>query len=222
MNWKPADYLTLVLVACAILTLALVVRRELLPEAVGGLEEVRLVEDWETLADVGSVVGSRQASVRIVEFSDFQCPFCAQVHLELRKLQEEHADQVAIIYRHLPLEDIHAHAVAAALASECAGAQGRFEAYHDALFEQQSLIGVRSWERFAEDARVPDSGAFERCLAERRFEDRVREDISEARRIGVLGTPTFILDDRMVSGVEAPKLLSLWVRDALSPEDTLW
>src|SRR5690606_8407676 len=180
MNLKLADYLTLVLVVCALLTVALVVRREFfLDVPAGGPEQVRFVEDWEVLVNGGSVVGSRQASVRIVEFSDFQCPFCAQAHYELRKLRQDNAGRVSIIYRHFPLEDIHPHAVTAALASECAGAQGRFEAYHDALFDRQRLIGVRDWTLFATDAQVPDLDVFKNCLTERQFEDRVKEDVSE-------------------------------------------
>lgn len=215
MKTKPSDLLTYVLVACAIVVAGLVARREFFSGPAAPAPEVRRVEGWQAIAATGSLLGPADAPLRIVEFSDFQCPFCATVRPELRKLQKEHPGKVAIVYRHLPLEKIHPHALLAANASECAGAQGRFEAYHDALFARQDSIGARDWRQYAEDARVSDLPEFERCVSERRYEARVADDMEEADRIGVRGTPTFIFDGKMVSGKDAPRQLSIWVSDAL-------
>lgn len=212
---KLSNLGTVVVVLGALFVSGAVAHREFFSTPSSPAEEVTWVEDWEALAARGSLLGSHEATVRLVEFSDFQCPFCAEVRLKLEELQQEYAEKVAIVYRHLPLESVHPHALAAALAAECAGAQGRFKAYHDALFERQDSIGVRGWERYAEDANVPDPFAFNRCVAERRFEDRVREDVADARRAGVKGTPTFIVNGRMISGVSATDVLSSWIDAAL-------
>ncbi|HEV2146822.1 MAG TPA: DsbA family protein [Longimicrobiaceae bacterium] len=215
MRAKLSDALTLVMVVCAVVVTGLVVRREFFPPAGDTPRAVRQVENWEAAAAEGSLLGSAEAPVRIVEFSDFQCPFCARVQPGLKRLQQEHPGKVTIVYRHLPLQEIHPHAFEAALAAECAGAQGRFEPYHDALFEMQDSIGSRDWGRYAEDAGVADLQEFRQCVAERRFESRVRRDMEEAERIGVRGTPVFIFDGKMISGADAPDQLAVWVREAV-------
>lgn len=162
-------------------------------------------------------MGAVQATVRIVEFSDFQCPFCAQVQPELRRLRAKHPGQVAVVYRHFPLQAIHPHSFGAALAVECAGAQGRFEAYHDALYSQQDSIGVRPWDDFASLVAVPDLSEFRRCVQAKRFRARVENDMETGRRIGVAGTPTFIVNGPMVSGATSLPQVDQWVQLALEP-----
>lgn len=218
MSKKLSDLLTALVVVCAVVVTGLVVRREFFAPASGGGEEIRQVENWENVAATGSLLGSQQSPIRIVEFSDFQCPFCARVRTRLDQIRKEYPGKVTIVYRHLPLEGIHPQAFTAALAAECAGAQDRFESYHDALFERQDSIGKRSWERYAEDAKVPDLAEFNRCVAERRFESRVKQDMAEADRLGIQGTPMFIFDGKMISGASAPQQLSSWVSEVLEEQ----
>jgi len=218
LSKKLSDLLTALVVVCAVVVTGLVVRREFFAPASGGGEEIRQVENWENVAATGSLLGSQQSPIRIVEFSDFQCPFCARVRTRLDQIRKEYPGKVTIVYRHLPLEGIHPQAFTAALAAECAGAQDRFESYHDALFERQDSIGKRSWERYAEDAKVPDLAEFNRCVAERRFESRVKQDMAEADRLGIQGTPMFIFDGKMISGASAPQQLSSWVSEVLEEQ----
>jgi protein-disulfide isomerase len=98
--------------------------------------------------------------VRLLEFADFECPFCAQFNAALKALRERYPKQVALTYIHFPLP-IHRFAEPAARASECADEQGRFEAMHDRLFEQQNLFGLKAWSDFADDAGVSNREAFE-------------------------------------------------------------
>lgn len=215
---KFTDLLTFLVIICAAVVMAQVVRTHFVSQSSSQMPEVELIDDWESLAGTGRLLGPDDATLRVVEFSDFQCPFCAQVRPELKKLRQTYPDELAIVYRHLPLQSIHPHAFEAALAAECAAAQGHFEEYHNALFEQQDSIGARSWERYAEDAKVPDLLLFNRCVAERRFEDRVRQDLKDADRVGVESTPTFISDGKMSSGVHAVKLVSSWIGDSLGEQ----
>lgn len=202
---------TLVLVICAVVVAGLIVKREFFSPPPAAGSAVRPVSDWKELADGGAVLGSRSAPLKIVEFSDFQCPYCAQAHFRLTELRRKHADRMAVVYRHYPLEAIHPHAHQAAIAAECAGAQGKFEAYHDALFARQDSIGVAGWSVFAKTAGVPDTADFRRCVEESRFADRVAQDVEAGEKIGVNGTPMFIFDGKMITGTAAVDSLDKWI-----------
>ena len=205
---------TTLLVACAVLVTAAVVRREFFPPAAaaaGPSLEPRRVADGAALAAEGRVMGDARAPVRVVEFSDFQCPYCAEFARTLRAVRDRHPGVVSIVYRHLPLDAIHPHARAAALAAECAGEQGRFEALHDALFAGQAGIGTRPWEAFAREAAVPDSAAFTRCMAEGRLLARVDRDAAAARAAGMDVTPTLVIGDTLRPGVMDEAALESWI-----------
>ncbi len=197
---------TAILVGCALVVTMLVVKRELGGNGSGGGEPLRSAARWEHLAE-GRALGRDDAPVKMVIFSDFQCPFCAAALPEIERLRAGSEERIAVIFRHLPLEAIHPHAFVAAMASECAGEQGRFEAYHDALFAAQGDIGTRSWIDFAREAGVPSLGEFDRCLADEHFGDRVRADLAAAKELGVTGTPTFVYEGRIGTG--APGLAAL-------------
>lgn len=213
--------LTAVLVLCALVVTALVVRREFFaPEpAAAARPEPREIEDWRRLAETGIVVGDPAAPVRIVEFSDFQCPFCARVAPDLRALVEERPGEVALVFRHLPLEAIHPHAFDAAVASTCAAEQGRFEPMHDLLFERQAEIGTVAWGDFAAEAGVPDADAFAACLESEPVRERVRADASEAERLRIGGTPTLIVNGLAFEGALPRAELEAQVDAALERAD---
>jgi protein-disulfide isomerase len=205
------------MVLCAVVVTSLVVRKELFPRDPDGSRPVE-VKDWEQVAKVGNVMGRPDAPIKIVEFSDFQCPFCARVQTSLREVRSRYGDSVAVVYRHFPLDAIHPHAFDAALASACAGAQGRFEPYHDALYERQDSIGVSSWSRLAEIAGVRDLAAFDDCVTERRFEKQVSEDVRVAREIGVSSTPSLIIGGKLRSGSASAQEMDSWIREALEEQ----
>lgn len=212
MSERLSNLLSTVLVVCAVTITGLVARRELFPREGVKVDVIDMpVENWQSFAATGSALGASQAPVRIVEFSDFQCPYCAQVAPKLRQLQARYPGKVAVVYRHFPLESIHPHAFAAAVAAECAGEQGRFEPYHDALFASQDSIGKRPWSAYARQAGVPDAAAFETCVREQRFADRVRKDIEDGARAGIGGTPSYIFNGRMMSGSAAMAEMEKWV-----------
>lgn len=216
-----ANVLTVVLTVCALVVTGLVVRREFFPPQPADPTAERAVKGWEPLAAGTSVLGAAEAPVRIIAFSDFQCPFCARVNEGLERVRANDPQRVAVVFRHFPLESIHPHAIAAANAAECAGAQGRFEPYHDALFAAQDSIGKRAWDGFAQEAGVPDLAEFGRCVAEGRFRARVVADQKAGEKLGISGTPSFIFEGRMISGADAPDRLDAWVKEALKKGGTV-
>lgn len=210
-----SNALTGVLVVCALVVTGLLVRREFADASPPSpAVAVESVANWKELAATGSIIGSPDAPLKIVEFSDFQCPSCARSRIALEAIQAEHPDLVALVYRHFPLTDIHPHALPAAVAAECAGEQGRFGAYHDALFQNQDSIGARPWRRYAEAVGVQDLDAFDRCVQTERPRARIAADMASGQALSVSGTPTFIFQERMVSGTTSIPLLAEWVREA--------
>jgi protein-disulfide isomerase len=210
---------SVVLVCCAVVVTGLVIRRELFQDRAAGAAQAqapREIRQWKQVAAAGSVIGRPDAPVKIVEFSDFQCPFCARIQTSLDEIRAKYPDQVAIVYRHYPLEAIHPHAFGAALAAACAEEQGRFKPYHDALFQRQDSIGTTGWDRLAEAAGVPDLPAFRECVESKRFKGRVDEDVKVANRIGVQGTPSLIINGTMVYGASSVEDIEVRVRKALA------
>jgi protein-disulfide isomerase len=143
-------------------------------------------------------LGPAQAPVQIVEFSDFQCPYCAQVAPVLRALPGTYGDKVRIIFRNFPLV-IHPQAVGAAEAAQCAHVQGKFWEYHDRLFANQQALGPDDLKRQAATVGL-DASAFGACLDGHTFAGAVEADAREAQRYGVSATPTFFINGRFVSG----------------------
>ena len=216
MKITLSDLFTGVMAACALAVTGLVVKNETAgPAAPAAAAEVKFLADWRGYARQGVVMGRPDAPVQIIEFSDFQCPFCARVQASLAEVRRRHPDDVAVVFRHFPLTAIHPHAVAAAQASACAADQGRFEAYHDALFARQQEMGTASWDDFARQAGVRDLAAFGECVRTGRHAATVQRDADAAARIGLRVTPTLIINGRGVAGLQTVEELEAHVSAAL-------
>jgi protein-disulfide isomerase len=138
------------------------------------------------------------AAVVVVEFADYECPYCRTVHPEIKKLQEEFGDKVSVIFRDFPLP-MHANAAKAAEAARCAGAQGKFWDYHDLLFTSTKKPEVA---QLKENARTLglETQRFDQCLDSNEQAAAVRKDLAEAQRLGLDGTPSFFINGRFLSG----------------------
>ena len=158
------------------------------------------VKSWRTYAATGHRIGDATAPVVITEFSDFVCPFCARAQATLNAVVTKYHGQVAIAFHHWPQPALHPQAERAALAAECAGDQGEFRSYHDALFATQDSIGVRSWAAFARDVHVRDTVAFNHCMTSMRHANDIASDAKIAERLGGQGTPFFLVNDEAVFG----------------------
>ncbi|MEP7270326.1 MAG: thioredoxin domain-containing protein [Acidobacteriota bacterium] len=149
------------------------------------------------LSNRGPFLGTSEAPITIYEYSDFQCPYCRRAAATVRKVLETYQGKVKVIFRHLPLP-IHPQAFGAAQAAYCADDEKGFAAYHDALFEESDL----STDRF--HALAAQLGLnrerFAACLASERSRAAIIEDVQEARRLGMQGTPTFVLNGKVLRG----------------------
>ena len=153
--------------------------------------------------DPTRVKGDPGAPVTIVEFSDYQCPFCKKTESVLRGLLDKYNGRVKLAYMDFPLPEIHPRAEAAAEASRCAGEQGKFWEFHDSLFADPAKLDDRD---LIERARTLGlrKEPFQACLASGKFRKSVDADREEGTRAGVAGTPGFFINGVFLSGAQSP------------------
>jgi protein-disulfide isomerase len=144
--------------------------------------------------------GPSSAKVTVVEFSDFQCPFCGRVNPTMARIHKEYGDDVRIVFKHLPLR-IHPKAPAAHAAAEAAHRQGRFWEMHDAIFADQAGMSPERYQEYAEQIGL-DVDRFNRDLKASDVQKRVSADTAEAEKLGVTGTPAFFVNGRFLSGAQ--------------------
>jgi protein-disulfide isomerase len=144
------------------------------------------------------VRGAKDATVTVVLFSDFQCPFCTRVEPTLAQLQKEYPKDVRVVWKHQPLP-FHPQAMPAALASEAAREQGRFWEMHERMFKNQSSLGPSQYEEWAKEIGL-DQKKFQASLVSDRAKARVQEDVQLGNRVGANGTPTSFVNCRQVVG----------------------
>ncbi|MDA2934697.1 thioredoxin domain-containing protein [Acidobacteria bacterium AH-259-D05] len=156
---------------------------------------LRLDVTWQGHPSTGAV----DAPVTIVEFSDFECPYCLGLFGTLKTLKQDYGEKVRLVFRQFPLNRIHPHAQKAAEASLCAADQGKFWEMHDLMFEDQSSLKVADLEAKAKSLGV-DSDVFENCLSSGKYAERVRQDVAEGTAVGVTGTPAMFINGRPLVG----------------------
>lgn len=161
---------------------------------------IQLERQRAQVAAIGASMGPESAPVTIVEFSDFQCPYCARVVPTLKQIAARYPEQVRIVFRHLPL-DFHAQAKLAAQASVCADDQDRFWPFHDKLFENQRAMQREQLVVYATELEL-DIASFEVCLDDPKTLARVDADLADARELGATGTPAFYINGIMLSGAQ--------------------
>ncbi|MGH9777650.1 MAG: thioredoxin domain-containing protein [Candidatus Acidiferrales bacterium] len=153
----------------------------------------------EVSYDLARVRGDKNAPVTIVEFSDFQCPFCRKVHPVLKELLSRYEGKVKLAYRDFPLRALHPDAVRAAEASRCAAEQGSYWQYHDRLFESQNKLDGASLGKYAEELGL-DRKQFDDCLTTGKFRPQIERDYQDGIRLGVTGTPAFFVNGTVLTG----------------------
>ena len=144
-------------------------------------------------------LGPEDAPVTLVEYGDYECPYCAAAHVIVKEVREVMGGRLRFVFRHFPLTQLHPHAEVAAEAAESAGAQGRFWEMHDLMYENQEMLDPLHLVAFAEQLRL-DTIRLERELRDHVYHDRVRQDFTSGLRSGVNGTPAFFINGLRYDG----------------------
>jgi protein-disulfide isomerase len=168
----------------------------------------------EVARDPDRVRGNPKAPVTIVEFSDFQCPYCHRIEPTLKELLAKYQGRVSLSFRDFPLRQIHPQAELAAEAARCAEEQGKFWEYHDALFAGSKL----DHDGLVEQARALklDEGRFDACLAAGKYKPQIEQDMQDGIRAGVSGTPGFFINGIPLSGAQPLDSFSKVIDDELA------
>jgi predicted DsbA family dithiol-disulfide isomerase len=174
-----------------------------------------LLEPFRVPVDVGDapVRGNPAAPVTVVEFSDFQCPYCARARPAVNQVREVYGDEVRIVFRHFPL-GFHTQAPKAGEAAVCAGEQGRFWEMHDRMFAQPGRLAVPDLKEHAASLGL-DTRAFDQCLDSGRHAGLVERDTAAGARYGVSGTPAFFINGRPLVGAQPFEAFARVIDDEL-------
>jgi protein-disulfide isomerase len=151
------------------------------------------VEGWRDMLRDGYLIGDTSAFVTVAEFVDIECPYCREFNRTLRELRQRYGRAMAISVIHLPLAN-HRFALPAARAVECAARQGRYEQMLNVLYDKQDSLGFKSWEAYGAEAGVRDTVLLRRCTSDRAPVPRIEAGVALAKRIGVNGTPTVVVN----------------------------
>jgi protein-disulfide isomerase len=162
-------------------------------------EVVSASRNFELAVPVGGadhVLGPAHAPVTVVEYGDFECPNCKQAAPAVKLMLDRFAGRVRLAYRHFPLEEVHPHALHAALAAEAAAGQGKFWPMHDLLFANQQHLKLNHLRGYAERLEL-DMARFDAEMKEGHYLQRIREQIEGGELSGVRGTPTFFVNGKI-------------------------
>lgn len=153
-----------------------------------------------SVTETDHIRGDFNASITLVEFSDFECPFCERHYPTLKKILNDYSGKVRLVYKHFPLS-FHPNGQKAAESSECADEQGKFWEYHDKLFESLATSGysLANFKQWAKDLGL-NSGKFNECLDSGKYAQKVQADFREGTEKGVNGTPATFINGQLVSG----------------------
>ncbi|MFA6525300.1 MAG: thioredoxin domain-containing protein [Patescibacteria group bacterium] len=146
------------------------------------------------ITDSDHIRGDKNAKVTLIEFSDFECPYCSKLAPTLDALLEKYEGDIRLVYKHFPLTSIHPQAIPAAEASECANDQGKFWEYHDALYENQAKLAEGYYSELAGTLGL-NTTQFDDCFNSRKYQEKVANQAVEAQAAGGKGTPYTVMVD---------------------------
>ena len=160
-------------------------------------------------------LGSASAPVTLVEFSDYQCPYCQRVEPALKRLRAVYGDKIRIVWKDFPLTQIHPQAFKAGEAAHCAGDQGKYWELHDVLFNKQQELQPDDLKRHAIELGL-NATTFNQCLDTSKYGERVRDGVSEGGALGVNSTPTVFINGRRLSGAQPYEVFAAVIDEELA------
>lgn len=159
----------------------------------------RLSSESPPSIDDDPYLGSKDAKVIIIEFSDFECPACKRAEPVVKQVLSYYGDRILFVYRDFPIYQAHPFAQRAAEAANCAFEQGKYWEMHDLLVENQDALDVSSMKRYAREIGL-DGENFDSCLDSRKYQQEVEKDANDGVAAGVRGTPTFFINGKQFTG----------------------
>lgn len=162
--------------------------------------------------------GPANAAIEMIEFSDFQCPYCQRANPTVARVLNTYGDKIRFTYRHYPLPS-HPNARPAAEAAQCANEQGRFWEYHDRLFAHPNQLGAVDLKQHAAAVGL-DTAKFNSCVDTRKYQSDVDTDVQAATEAGVDGTPAFFINGRMISGAQPYDVFKRVIDEELAAKTT--
>jgi protein-disulfide isomerase len=163
------------------------------PSSAGDFSKISAVSNSDYIR------GDKNAPVTLIEYSDFQCPFCKRHVPTISQLLSDYEGKVRFVYRHFPLNSIHPNAQKAAEAFECAGEQNKAWEMHDVMFDNQSALAVTNLKSYAGNLGL-SQGQFDDCLDSGKYASKVNQQAQEAQAAGITGTPGTFVNDQLVKG----------------------
>lgn len=149
--------------------------------------------ETENVTKNDHVQGSQTAPVVMIEYGDYQCPYCGAAHPMIKKLQEHFGDKLTFVFRNFPLVQAHPQALSAALAAEAAGLQGKFWEMHDMIYDNRTRLDEKSLQSYARKLQL-DLPQFQKDMKNPELIDRIRKDLQSGESSGVEGTPSFYIN----------------------------
>mgnify|MGYP002631448887 FL=1 len=169
------------------------------------------ITELKISADNDPIIGNSNAPITIIEFSDFQCPFCAKFHIQtLPKIMDEYIKEgkVKLVFRDFPIQSIHSNALLASVAAECANEQGKFKEMHDKLFENQNEWSSKDtdnliilFNQYSLEMGI-EKEKFDSCLKNEKYIKEIQKDLDDGRTYGVSGTPGFFIGNDEIGFIE--------------------
>ena len=167
-------------------------------------------------ADARHSIGSADAPVTIVEFTDYDCPYCRRYYMEtFPQIMEKYGDQIRYVVRHFPLVSMHPEAVKAAEAAECAAVDGRFFEFNDLMMRGVPSLDIESLKQYAVDIGV-NATEFNRCLDSGTKAAVVQQDLRDGYMLGVRGTPNFFVNGYALQGAQPIDVFSAYIEAAMA------
>jgi protein-disulfide isomerase len=180
--------------------------------------QAQQVTRYDVPLDDDPVLGPQDAAITIVEFSDYECPFCKKWHIEtFDRLMETFPDQIRFVFRDFPLTNIHPNAAPAAEAANCAGEQGKYFEFNELLFTGPYDLSPQSYAKYANNLGL-DAAAFEECVISGRHQEEVMADLEWAAELGVRSTPTFFINGIPLVGAQPYEVFKQVIEKELAGE----
>jgi protein-disulfide isomerase len=171
------------------------------PQAQPAVQIPEQVQRFDVPVDDDYIYGPEDAPITIVEFSDYECPYCKRWYDQVwLRLREEYPDEIRLVYRDLPLPG-HPNAIPSAEAANCAGEQDKYWQFHDLLFSDKYGLNAQAYLDYAGELGL-DMEAFRQCVEERRYKEEVEADLAWASQLGVSSTPTFFINGIPLVGAQ--------------------